>query len=544
MSILPDKKLQAVLLGLILVIGLVRIHRIDDPPIGYHSMKEVHYLSIARGYLENGDFLHKRVLYSGMSDGPGYIEGLPQFQFLPLIYFGLWKLFGVKLWIARLVVILFSLAGILMTFLVAKRLTGRKEIPLLAAFFMAILPVSIFFGRNIQPDTPALFFLLLLTWFYLMWLEGFRRRYLFLFSLMAFVTAMVKGTFLIMLVPLVFLFPFGSMKDRKMRIKVFRQALWFLSGIFLIAAWLAFTRITQTSEGSIFPIKRLFLPEAFTITYWKIRLPIVWKYIGENYTYIYFFVFAVGLAGSFLETRERMSRYILGSFFAVIIYFVLISDFAIRHSYYQIPFLPMVCFGIAVTLSDGMAIIGNRVRNRGYLRYILPVLVILASIPSVKKNLDRHFDKQMIGCDVAGRYIKEHGRSDDRVFISFGSPSERRFDAWRTQYYGILWESNKRGNLLPADIERVRFGEKERNMRWIVLFHSKWLDNDRELLDHIHDNYSIRQIGYMDDTLLYYVLEKGGVFDPAPFEDAEKKLARRYRFSSRDIELFVKDAGG
>ena len=94
----------------ILALGFaMRSRRLDFPPIGYHSMKEVHYLSVAKGYLDYGDFIHKRVLYSGMSEGPGYIEGLPQFQFLPLIYFTLWKAFGVKVWLARLVVIAFSL---------------------------------------------------------------------------------------------------------------------------------------------------------------------------------------------------------------------------------------------------------------------------------------------------------------------------------------------------------------------------------------------------------------------------------------------------
>ena len=90
MKISIDKgRIPLIVLLSIMAIGLyLRFYHIDYPPIGYHSMKEVHYLSVAKGYLDYGDFLHKRVLYSGMSEGPGYIEAFPQFQFLPYIYFG------------------------------------------------------------------------------------------------------------------------------------------------------------------------------------------------------------------------------------------------------------------------------------------------------------------------------------------------------------------------------------------------------------------------------------------------------------------------
>ncbi len=537
----PGKTIRTVLLVLILALGLVRLYRIDDPPIGYHSMKEVHYLSVARGYLEHGDFAHKRVLYSGLSEKPGYIEGLPQFQFLPLIYFSLWKIFGVKLWIARLVVILFSLGSVVMAFRVAGKLTDRGDVPVLAAFFMAILPLSVFFGRNIQPEAPALFFLLLLTWYYLNWLDAFRGKDLIFFSLTVFLTAMIKGTFLIMLVPLMFLFPFRTLADRDTRNRIFRQAAWLLPGMVLTTAWLVFTKITQTGERSIFPIERLFLPEAFTLAYWKQRIPIVWQYAGDNYTFPFLFVFATGLAGAFFDLKRRMSRYLAGSSLAVIVYFLLISDFAIRHSYYQMPFLPMICFGIAAALSDWMLVIGAMAKKRRGLKYLLPLLVIGFAAPSVKNSLDLHFDKQMIGCDIAGIYIRDHGQPEDRVFIAYGSPSDGKYEAWRTQYYGILWESGKRGSLLPPDLEKVKYGEDKCRMKWIVMFYPKWLDADREILDYIKGNYSIRQEGFAGDNLLYHVLERGGSFDPSAFERVKAKPARLYEFSDREIVLSVKE---
>jgi len=151
MSNFNRKNIPIILLVIILAFGFyLRHYHINYPPIGYHSMKEIHYLSIAKGYIDHGDYLHKRVLYSGMSDRPGYMEAFPQFQFLPLIYLLLWKLFGVKIWIARLVIILFSLGSVILTYLVGKRLSGSSEFSILAAFLIMIMPLSVFFGRNIQ----------------------------------------------------------------------------------------------------------------------------------------------------------------------------------------------------------------------------------------------------------------------------------------------------------------------------------------------------------------------------------------------------------
>ncbi len=526
----------------ILALGFaVRSRRINDPPIGYHSMKEVHYLSVAKGYLDYGDFAHKRVLYSGMVEGPGYIEGLPQFQFLPLIYFALWKAFGVKLWLARLVVIAFSLGDIALMYLLARRLGRSEEMSLLAALLMAILPLSVFFGRNIQPDAAALFFLLLSTIFYLAWVKEHRTRYVALLSLAVFMTAIVKGTFLFMLVPLLFLFPYRSLSDPAIRKRFARQMVWPVIGVALCTIWLLFTKMTSTESGTLFPSSRLFLPQSFTLAYWRTCLPIVWKYIGDNYTYLYFAFFAVGLLVALLDPRSPMSRYIAGSLVAAGAYFVLISDFAVQHSYYHMPFLPMVCVGIAAALGEGSSLVALKFRRHPHLRYAVPALLILIGAPAVKTSLDRHFDIQIIGSDVAGRYVREHGAPDDRVFISYGSPSNGQLKAWRTLYYGMLWEAGKRGSLLPAELEQIRLGEEKRNMRWILLYETRWLREDQPLLDYIRAHYSIRQIGYRNGEVVYYLLQRGGAFDPAPFDTINANFVRTYTFSTGAIDLYVKE---
>lgn len=533
-------KIPIAILIIIMAIGLyLRSYHIDYPPIGYHSMKEVHYLSVAKGYLDYGDFLHKRVLYSGMSEGPGYIEAFPQFQFLPYIYFALWKIFGVKVWIARLVVIVFSLGVVSLTYAVAKRLGATEEASLVAAFFMMAMPLSVFFGRNIQPDMPALLFLLLSTYFFLKWIEDFKVGHIVYFSISVFLTAIIKGTFLFLLIPMVFLFPYGMLADSQKRMKIVRQSIVFVCGIVLVCAWLLFTKLTLVYSRSLFPGSRLFLGGAFTLRYWKLYLPVVWKHIGENYTYFCFGLFAVGFFLSFLNLKSNMSKYIIGSFVGLICYFLLISDFAVRHSYYHIPFLPMICFGIAVALREALSIVD--LTRRWYLKYIVLAVILFFTVQSIRANTNKFFDILMMGTDIAGRYVEEHSDESDRILISYGSPSNRAYEAFRTQFYGALWEANRRGEILPVELDSLKRAEMKRNVNWILWYRTEWLPGDKVLLDYIHGNYSIQQIGIKDDTILYLLFRRGGTFDLSPFEDREPEFARRYEFSYGHVDLFVKE---
>ena len=541
MKISIDKgRIPLIVLLSIMAIGLyLRFYHIDYPPIGYHSMKEVHYLSVAKGYLDYGDFLHKRVLYSGMSEGPGYIEAFPQFQFLPYIYFGLWKIFGVKVWIARLVIIVFSLGAVALTHAVAKRLSDSEEIALLAAFFMAALPLSVFFGRNIQPDMPALFFLLLSTHFFLRWIEEFKVRHIVYFSVSVFFAASIKGTFLFLLIPLLFLFPYGLLADAGMRRKIIKQSIVIACGVLLVCVWLIFTKLTLVYSKSLFPVSRLFLAQAFTLRYWEMHLPLVWKYIGENYTYFCFGLFAVGFTLSFLDIKSKMSRFIIGSFISMILYFLLISDFAVRYSYYHMPFLPMICFGIAIALREALGLVD--LLKRRYLKYIFLAVILFFTLQAIRANTEKLFDIMMMGTDVAGRYVEEHGDAEDRILISYGSPSDRTYEAFRTQFYGTLWEAGKKGEILPAGLNRLKAAQKERNVKWILLYRTEWQPRDKELKDYILNSYSIQQIGFKDGRILYFMLRRGGVFNADEFKNKKLKRARTYKLSYGSVDLFVKE---
>jgi len=101
--------------------------------------------------------------------------------FYQAVVAGFYRLFGVKESLARLVSILFSLGALVFLFLLVSRLVN-SWVGLLSAFFMAVLPYSIFYSRVIMPESMMLFAALGMLWFFWLWLEKTEKRPLFLGS--------------------------------------------------------------------------------------------------------------------------------------------------------------------------------------------------------------------------------------------------------------------------------------------------------------------------------------------------------------------------
>jgi hypothetical protein len=111
-----DRLVARAMLALVVLLGLsLRLYHITYPPGGFLALKEVQYLSIAKGYAETGDFLHRRVLHLGLEEGPGLTEDAPQIPFISLLVLALWRLFPDSIAIARLLIVATSLGAILMT---------------------------------------------------------------------------------------------------------------------------------------------------------------------------------------------------------------------------------------------------------------------------------------------------------------------------------------------------------------------------------------------------------------------------------------------
>jgi len=135
----------------LLVSGSLMAYRAADPMDGYHGFNEGFYSLIAHNYRDNS------ILY------PTPYEGRTDYNIPPLytqLLHAVSKSVGESEGNSRGVSIFFSLLSVLAVFLIGRRIYGIRA-GLVAAALLAFCPLFIVPGRNIQPDSTFIAFMLL-----------------------------------------------------------------------------------------------------------------------------------------------------------------------------------------------------------------------------------------------------------------------------------------------------------------------------------------------------------------------------------------------
>ncbi len=148
--------LAPIVLVLILAAGL-RLCSLDSPIGGFHAYNEAHYVLLAKNFFA-------RSLLEPTADGEHvFLETPPLY---PYLVHAVFRLAGVSVLAARGVSVASSIALVLATFFLGRRLFGASA-GLAAALLLAVSPVAVLTGRNIQTDSTFLLFLVLaLHWYH------------------------------------------------------------------------------------------------------------------------------------------------------------------------------------------------------------------------------------------------------------------------------------------------------------------------------------------------------------------------------------------
>lgn len=146
-------------LGLLVVVALglfLRLHGIHNPILDHPGWRQGDTAGIARNFARlQYDPMRPQTTYDGPP--PNYVE--LELQIVPFITATLYKLFGIHEIFGRLVSIGFSLATIVVLAYFARWLFAGAAAGLGAAFFYAVFPGSVYYGRTFMPDTAMAFFL-------------------------------------------------------------------------------------------------------------------------------------------------------------------------------------------------------------------------------------------------------------------------------------------------------------------------------------------------------------------------------------------------
>ncbi len=561
------KKYYVVLLLLLFIIYgfYLRSYHMDFPVIGYHNMKENQYIPYTEFMYNADEFLDyfRTETYWIGSQERGYFTQY-EFPLIPWIILVFWWVVGIKLWAARLVIIIFSVASIPLLYLIGKQLTENKFIVLLACLLFTIMPVSVFFGRNVQPEAPALFFILLSSYFFFLWrkkmlLNEQSYKHFFLFSICMLIAILLKVPNSIGIVPLIFLVPYKKIISSK---RFFWKCIALFTIIMLIfPLWVFFSKwvmpgaATVGTSGFSESFRAVFHNIILTLThsYWTEHFPALQEFVLDNFTLWYFFLFFLGVFFSLLTWKSLFSRFLLSWFLSVFIYILAFADKVRGHAYYQFVFLPVICFASAyalytlgtlfqqtvVSLLPSAKILISKTKAPWFFPVVLSVVVLVFSFDDVTSARNRVFDTIYYGEDLAGNFIYQHSDPADRVFI----------DGVFSQSVGILWHAHRYGiEEIPHNLTWFKELEETLQFRWVVLYGTgiSTVQIKTDVWAYIQQNYHIRQIGlvpYGNELAPYYfVLEKGGVFDVEEFlENKTPYLAKTYTNTKGIVSFYALD---
>ncbi len=569
-SLLNNVKWRFVILAIILGIGFFgifflpapfntpgRVHNIDSPSIGYHNMKENEYLGEALNQWRDGDYLRRKINIEGLDSGPGYFEEYPQPPLLPWMFISIWIVTGVQFWSARLIIILFSVATIPVLYLLVKKLTDETEyIALMVALIYSILPLAVFFGRNIQPEAPALFFLLLGQYFYVKWIDDFKTNNIVFSGIALMICAMFKPTFLIGIIPLIFIFPFNKIilkgnADGKTKEESWkgRKKLVVQMGLFIVCFlpyfiwnWITaeFLNTKETLlEGTA---ARVDVFRIFTSSYWTEYGPSIISYIDTNYAIWFLGLALIGLIFLLLKYRSRLSKFCLGYTIAIIPYGMILADYINQHSYYQMPFVPLVCICSAYCLYSTGMYLKDKIRIK-HIQYI-PLVVLLFTLPAVAEFTNAQYDTIYFGMDVGAKYLNSHMAPEDRFFVEGGPQS-----------FGVCYNADRRCAEVTS-LSDLKMAEQNLNFTaGFIEAADGGLDKLKqkpELFDYIQKNYRVTQYGFVprerNGSMYYYlqyiIVQKGGSCDlnslaENNLQNSMPYLSKTYIISNGSVSLYT-----
>lgn len=331
------------LLALILLIGFsLRLYKLDIPLADHHSWRQSDTAAVARNFIKEGfDFLHPKI--DNMTPVSKEIFPNPQRYFFvePPIYqtivAGLYSLFGVQEKLARMVSIAFSLGAIVFLYLLVRKLTNQW-VGLLASFFMAALPFSIYYSRVVMPETEMLFTSLTMLYFFLLWLE---KQTWQRFGLAVFFAAWALT---LKIFPLFLALPMLYLVWRKWGLAFVKQKPLYLFAVIALlpfALWRLW--VSQYPEGipsypwlfNLYGIR--FRPAFFRWIFAERIGKLILGYWG----------LPLLIFGLILKPRKKEGWFFYWWLVAFLAYVTIFASGNVTHDYYQIPFIPLAAIFLA-----------------------------------------------------------------------------------------------------------------------------------------------------------------------------------------------------
>ncbi len=341
---------------------LIRLIHITQPPLeSSHNWRQTFTAMIARNFYEDdANILRPTIDYSG--DRSGIIGAeFPVFSYSIAM---ITKVTGYQHWIGRLLNLIVSTLGIYCFYLLVMQFFNRR-----LAFFASILllmSIWLMFSRKVMPDTYSVSLTLCSLFFGVNYLTRGKRFHFLLFLILGGVGVLAKLP-AAMIFSVMFILVFSNSYLKSRRVYVMAGGLVMLT---LAFAWY-FVYVPQLVE--------LYGNQLFFTRSFSQGLNDILSNMGETSKRFYFdafqgylgfaFFFA-GLLLAFFRKQKKLINLFLVSMLFLVIYVLKTGFVFSTHSYYIIPFVPV------------MAIFGGYALSEIRLKWIGFALLTIASAES------------------------------------------------------------------------------------------------------------------------------------------------------------------
>lgn len=392
------------LIIIIVVAFSLRLYKINNPILDWHSFRQADTASVTREYVKHGiDILHPRYHdLANIQSGHENLEGyrMVEFPFLNVFTAFIIKIvpfFTVEL-THRFISIFFSLGTLVLLFFFTKEISGIR-VAYSTAIVFAALPFSVYYSRSILPEPALLFFFIAALYTSWLWFKTKKLTW-FVISFVSLILALLLKPFVLFFFPL--FIAIGYVLTGKKVLK--NYLLYTLLALSVVPLLLWRNWIEQFPSG-IPASDWLFDGFVTQLPDWLPKNPvteIVHKLFGYNTeglryhpAWIRWLVYErmtkliLGFAGvvfliSALYKLKKKELYLLGTWWVcTALYFTIVARGNVQHDYYQVLVIPLLSW----TVGRGMVVLENLLSKKlKHLTAFLTVLVLFLSSLALSWN--------------------------------------------------------------------------------------------------------------------------------------------------------------